>query len=222
MTATVVDRPTTPPKPQLRGVSHQVAFFVALLVGPALMVAAGSTGARIATGVYAASLAALFGCSALLHRGAWSPTVEPWMRRLDHATIFLFIAGTYTAVGALALPSHQATPLLAVVWVGAAAGVAISVGWIDAPRWVTAASYLAVGWIALAALPWLWTALAVPQFALLVAGGALFTVGAVVYARKRPDPWPTVFGFHEVFHALVIAAVLGHLAVITSLTLDVA
>lgn len=207
-------------KPRLRGVSHQVAFFVALAVGPALVVAAPTPGVRAAVVVYSASLAALFGCSALLHRGTWSTRVLPWMRRLDHSTIFLFIAGTYTAVCALALPDGQARTILAAVWVGALAGVGISLAWVDAPRWLTAACYLAVGWVAVAALPWLWAALGVGQFILLAAGGLLYSVGAVVYARKRPDPWPELFGFHEVFHALVIAAVLGHLALIADLLLS--
>lgn len=212
-----VAAPTRPVKPRLRGVSHQVAFFAALAAGPIAVLAAPTSSVRVAMGVYAASLAALFGCSALLHRGHWSPGVLPWMRRLDHSTIFLFIAGTYTAVATLVLPTSQARLVLGAVWFGALVGVGISVAWIHAPRWLTAACYLVVGWVALAALPWLWTALDPVRFALLATGGVLYSVGAVVYARKRPDPWPTVFGFHEVFHALVITAAVAHLVLIASL-----
>jgi hemolysin III len=204
------------PHPKLRGVSHQVAFFVALVVGPAL-VASAPTAARIVTSVYAVCLAALFGCSALLHRGVWSPAVHPWMRRLDHSTIFLFIAGTYTPVATLALDADRATPVLVAVWVGAVIGILITLLWIGSPRWVTAVSYLAVGWIAVLALPALWSAMGPGRFALLAGGGVLYSVGAIVYARQRPDPWPATFGYHEVFHALVILAVLCHFALIASL-----
>ncbi|MCU0270275.1 MAG: hemolysin III family protein [Acidimicrobiales bacterium] len=213
----VADGAVRPVKPRLRGVSHQVAFFVAIALGPVLASAASTRHDRFLLWIYAISLAALFGCSALLHRGSWSPRVLPWMRRLDHSTIFVFIAGTYTAVAGLALGSARATPLLVAVWLGAAVGVAVSVFWLHAPRWVTASCYLGVGWLAVAALPWLWSALEPARFSLLVLGGVLYSTGAVVYARKRPDPWPHVFGYHEVFHALVIAAVVGHYLLIASL-----
>ncbi len=204
-------------RPRLRGVSHEVAFFVSLVLGPLLVASAPSGAARLVTTVYAVSLAALFGCSALLHRGAWSPRVRPWMRRLDHSTIFVFIAGTYTAVVALAPLGHSGTTVLVAVWLGALAGVAVTLLWIHAPRWIAAASYLVVGWIAAAALPDLWSALGVLRFALLIAGALLFTAGAIIYARRRPDPNPLVFGYHELFHALVIAAVLCHFTLIASL-----
>jgi len=204
-------------KPSLRGVSHLVAFFVALVAGPVLVLQATTTVARVSTSIYAASLVALFGCSALLHRGHWSDRAEPWFRRLDHSTIFVFIAGTYTPVSALSLDPGPATVVLVAVWFGALAGVAITLFWIDAPRVVAAGCYIAVGWIAVLAIPALWSALGPEQFALLVGGGILYTLGAVVYARKRPDPIPHVFGFHEVFHALVIAAVICHYALITGL-----
>jgi hemolysin III len=204
-------------RPKLRGVSHQVAFFVAVVVGPALVAAAQTASARVVTAIYAVCLAALFGCSALLHRGDWSPAVHPWMRRLDHSTIFLFIAGTYTPVATLSLERDQAMPVLVAVWIGAAVGVLITVLWIGSPRWVTSLSYLAVGWVAVLALPALWSAMGPARFALLAGGGLLYTAGAVVYARKKPDPWPDTFGYHEVFHALVILAVICHLVLITSL-----
>ena len=194
-----------------------MAFFVTLVLGPILVMDAASPLARVVTSVYTACLAALFGCSALLHRGHWSPAVRPWMRRLDHSMIFVFIAGTYTPVVALSLPTEAATQILVAVWLGAAVGVAVTVFWLGAPRWITAACYLGVGWIAALAFPQLWTELGPTQFALLTAGGVLYSLGAVVYARRRPDPWPVVFGYHEVFHALVIAAVLCHYVLITAL-----
>jgi hemolysin III len=204
-------------RPKLRGVSHQVAFFIALILGPILIAAAQTPSARVVTTVYAVCLAALFGCSALLHRGDWSPTVHPWMRRLDHSTIFLFIAGTYTPVATLSLDHDQALPVLVAVWIGAVIGVLITVLWIGSPRWVTSCSYLAVGWVAVLALPALWSAMGPARFALLAGGGLLYSIGAIVYARKKPDPWPDTFGYHEVFHALVIVAVICHFVLITSL-----
>jgi hemolysin III len=203
-------------RPRLRGVSHLVAFFVSLVLGPVLVAAAATPTARLVCAIYAVCLAALFGCSALLHRGNWSPATRVWLRRLDHSTIFLFIAGTYTPVVALTLAHDTAVWILTAVWLGAAIGVAVTLWWIHAPRWVSTACYLAVGWIAVLALPALWTALGPARFGLLAAGAVLYTLGAVVYARKRPDPWPEVFGFHEVFHALVIAAVICHYALIWS------
>jgi hemolysin III len=204
-------------RPRWRGISHQVAFFVSLVLGPALVLSATTSMARTVTAIYAVCLAALFGCSALLHRGDWSPTVRPWLRRLDHSTIFVFIAGTYTPVAALSLDHDQAVWILTAVWIGAMAGVTVTLFWIHAPRWVAAACYLAVGWIAVLALPSLWSSLGTTRFALLACGALLYTVGAVVYARQRPDPWPDTFGFHEVFHALVIAAVICHYILIWSL-----
>jgi hemolysin III len=185
-----------------------------------LAIAATTPSATVTTTVYAASLAAMFGCSALLHRGTWSRTVLPWMRRLDHSMIFVFMAGTYTPVIMLASLGAFGTGLLAAVWVGALAGVAITMFWLHAPRWVTAACYLTLGWVAVVALPQLWSHLGIVQFTLLVVGGLIFSVGAVIYARRRPDPIPTVFGYHEVFHALVIMAVLCHYVLIASMAID--
>lgn len=204
------------PKPRLRGVSHHVAFYFALLCLPVLVITASTGVGRTTSAIYGISLAALFGCSALLHRGRWSPQVEPWIRKLDHSTIFVFIAGTYTPVVAITAES-RAPWMLAAVWSGAAIGVALGLFWIDAPRWLTSGVYLGVGWLALIILPDLWRGLGPGRFTLLALGGALFTAGAVVYARKRPDPSPAVFGYHEVFHALVIAGVALHLTLIGSL-----
>lgn len=217
---------TSPPtindfiKPKLRGVSHEVAFFAVLVVGPILVAFAAGTSATITTAIYAVSLAAMFGCSALLHRGTWSDTVLPWMRRLDHSMIFVFIAGTYTPVLVLSSLGGLSNWLLAVVWAGAGGGVLITMFWLHAPRWVTAACYLAVGWVALGAMPQLWGALSAIQIALLIGGGVLFSLGAVVYARKSPDPVPLVFGYHEVFHVLVIVAVVAHFVLVASLAMN--
>ena len=204
-------------KPRLRGVSHLVAFFVALVAGPLLVAGATTSLARITATIYAASLIALFGCSALLHRVNWSTRALPTFRRLDHSMIFVFIAGTYTPVSALSLSSGTARLIIIAVWAGAIAGVLITVFWIDAPRWVTAGWYVAVGWIAVLAIPALWSALGPGQFALLAVGGVLYTLGSAVYASKRPDPVPHVFGYHEVFHALVITAVICHYILISQL-----
>lgn len=214
--------PTSEPhvKPLMRGVSHEAAFLAVVILGPLLAIAATTPSATVTTTVYAASLAAMFGCSALLHRGTWSRTVLPWMRRLDHSMIFVFMAGTYTPVIMLASLGAFGTGLLAAVWVGALAGVAITMFWLHAPRWVTAACYLTLGWVAVVALPQLWSHLGIVQFTLLVVGGLIFSVGAVIYARRRPDPIPTVFGYHEVFHALVIMAVLCHYVLIASMAID--
>lgn len=204
-------------KPRFRGVSHQVAFFVVLVMGP-LLIGLGSTAQeRIVAAIYSLSMAAMFGCSALLHRGSWSAAVLPWMRRLDHSMIFVFIAGTYTPIVALSNIGTMGNVVLIAVWAGALAGVGVTMVWLQAPRWVTSACYLVVGWTALIAMPDLWSAMGVGRFVLLVAGGLLFTIGAVVYARKRPDPVPDVFGYHEVFHALVVVAVVCHYGLITSL-----
>jgi hemolysin III len=192
-------------KPKLRGVSHQIAFVIALVAGLALVVWAPA-GARIPVAIYAISLAGMFGCSALYHRVQWSDAQRPWFRRLDHSMIFVLIAGTYTPFAALVLDPPLSTIILVTVWGGAAAGILVTLFWVDAPRWVTAAIYVALGWISLLMLPALWSQLGAAPLIMMGTGGILFTVGAVVYARKSPNPVPGVFGFHEVFHAFVIAA----------------
>jgi hemolysin III len=206
-----------PEKPRWRGVSHQIAFFCCLVLGPMLVIEASTPKARVTASIYALSLITLFGCSALLHRGTWSDAARPWFRRLDHSMIFVFIAGTYTPITVLALPSDESRLVVSAAWIAAIIGVAVTVFWIEAPRWVTAGCYLAAGWIAVTALPGLWSGLGAGRFALLILGAVLYTAGAVVYARKRPDPAPATFGYHEVFHALVIAAVACHYVLITTL-----
>jgi hemolysin III len=202
-------------KPRLRGVSHQWAFFVSLVTGGALVLAAPSGRATAAAAIYAVSVAGLFGASALYHRINWS-TVEArrWMRRLDHSMIFLLIAGTYTPFAVLALHGPLSTAILVVVWAAAAAGIVLKLVWIDAPKWLVALIYIAIGWVALAAFPQLLSRLGVTATAMVAAGGALYTLGAIVYARQRPDPAPTVFGYHEIFHALVILAAALQYAVV--------
>jgi hemolysin III len=194
-------------KPRLRGVSHEWAFFVSLVLGAVLIVAADTPRATLAVTIYAVSLSALFGTSALYHRVNWTrPDVRRWMRRLDHSMIFMLIAGTYTPFALLVLHGTLADTILAVVWAGALAGTIVEMIWIDAPKWVTAIIYLSLGWVAVAAFPQMWSAMGPGGFALIAAGGLLYTVGAVVYATQRPNPNPAVFGYHEIFHLLVIAA----------------
>jgi len=194
-------------KPRLRGVSHEWAFFVSLFLGAGLILAAKTPRATFAVAIYAVSLSALFGTSALYHRVNWRrPSSRRWMRRLDHSMIFLLIAGTYTPFALLVLHGTLATAVLIAVWAGALAGSIVEMIWIEAPKWVTAIIYLSLGWVAVVAFPALWRDLGVAGTLLVAAGGLLYTVGAIVYATQRPDPNPAVFGYHEVFHLLVIAA----------------
>jgi hemolysin III len=202
-------------KPRLRGVSHQWAFYVSLALGAALVVAAPAGQPRLAAAVYAVSVAALFGTSALYHRITWaSQAARRWMRRLDHSMIFFLIAGTYTPFALLVLEGDLATVILVVVWAGALAGILMKLVWIDAPKALVAILYLALGWVAVAAFPSLLVELGITATGLVVAGGLLYTAGALVYAFQRPDPAPAVFGYHEVFHALVILAAALQYAVI--------
>jgi hemolysin III len=202
-------------KPRLRGVSHQWAFFVSLVTGAALVLAAPRGRATAAAAIYAGSVAGLFGASALYHRVNWSTAgARRWMRRLDHSMIFLLIAGTYTPFAVLALDGPLATAILVVVWSAALGGIVLKLAWIDAPKWLVALIYVAIGWVALAAFPQLLSKLGVTATAMVAAGGLLYTAGALVYARRRPDPAPTVFGYHEIFHALVILAAALQYAVV--------
>ena len=207
-------------KPKLRGVSHQWAFFVSLFTGSVLVLLAPNGEALLAAAIYSVSVAALFGTSALYHRINWtSLNARRWMRRLDHSMIFVLIAGTYTPFALLALDGALATTILIVVWSGAIAGVVLQLCWVDAPRALSAFVYLAMGWVALAAFPEMIDEIGVTGTALVSAGGLLYTVGAVIYAFKRPNPVPRVFGYHEVFHALVIAAAALHYAVVALIVL---
>jgi hemolysin III len=205
-------------RPRLRGVSHQYAFFLSLGAGAALVAAASGGREILATAVFAGALAVMFGVSAVYHRIVWKPAAARWMRRLDHAAIYLLIAGTYTPIGLLVLPPTWAIAILSVVWSGCAVGIALKFVWFDAPRWVAAAVAVGLGWVGVLALPHLLEA-GVGPLVLLCAGGLLYTAGALVYARAWPDPVPTVFGFHEVFHTLVIAAAACQYAAVATLVL---
>ncbi len=202
-------------KPRLRGVSHQWAFFVSVVLGAVLVLEAPAGAAKVASAIYAFSVAGLFGASALYHRVNWrSLTARRWMRRLDHSMIFVLIAGTYTPFAAVVLDGTLATVILVVVWAGAAAGIVLKLVWIDAPKWLIAVIYVALGWVAVAAFPDMLDQLGITPTLMVAAGGLLYTAGAVVYALRRPDPSPEVFGYHEIFHALVIAAAALQYAVI--------
>jgi hemolysin III len=196
--------------PRLRGLLHAHAAWIAGAAAVVLVVLAPTGGARIAALIYGAGLIALFSASALYHRWPGDPRWKPWLQRLDHSTIFLFIAASYTPVGLLVLEGTLQTVVLVSVWVGAAAGVTLSLAWITAPRTLVAACYVALGWVAVVAAPELWREVGATPFVLLAVGGALYSLGAAVYAMRRPNLWPRTFGFHEVFHALVIAAALVH------------
>jgi hemolysin III len=208
-------------KPLLRGVFHQYAFFAAVAAGVVLVALAEGARARTAAWIYALSLALMFGASALYHRGPWrSPRVRAWMRRLDHSGIFLLIAGTYTPFALLAFDGRMATVVLVSVWVGAAAGIALNVAWIEGPRWLIAGVYVALGWVGVLAMPELFSGAGVAWATLALVGGALYTLGALAYATKWPDPVPHVFGFHEVFHVLVIAAAATQFVAVAAVTLQ--
>jgi hemolysin III len=203
-----------PVKPRLRGVVHEYAFFVSLACGVALILAASDGKARLAAVIYAFAVSALLGTSALYHRVTWRPRARRWMRRLDHSMIFVLIAGTYTPVALLALSGSLSRAILIVVWSGAVGGVVFKLLWIDAPKWLFAAVYVALGWVSAAIFGQLPGAIGWLGVAGLAVGGLLYTLGAVVYALGRPDPSPRVFGYHEVFHVLVVAAAALHYAVI--------
>jgi hemolysin III len=183
---------------------------ISVTAGIVLVATASTQEGRIASAVFATAAALLFVVSALLHRGSWSPRVEDVLRRIDHSNIYLIIAGTYTPFAVLALPSGQGRTLLTIVWSGAAAGVILRVFWTAAPRWLTTVLYVVVGWVAIFFLPSLIDGAGVPAVTLIVVGGILYTLGAVVYAIKRPNPSPDWFGFHEVFHTFTVAAFTAH------------
>jgi len=220
--AMAVSRPAPDPslRPRLRGRSHQWAFFVALAAGAALVVVAPDGRARLALAVYAVSVSGLLGVSALYHRIPWRTwAARRRMRRVDHAMIFLLIAGTYTPFALLVFTEPLATIVLIVVWSGAALGALVKIVWIDAPRALITAIYVALGWVSAITLPQLLAHGGGLATALAGAGGVLYTIGAIVYARRRPDPVPTVFGYHEVFHALVVIAAAAQFAAVAIVAL---
>jgi hemolysin III len=197
------------PRPTWRGWIHAVTAPVALVAGIVLVALAHGTEAKWASAVFALTSLLLFGNSALYHRVAWSPPVKRTLKRIDHANIFLLIAGTYTPISLLALPPGPGLVLLVVVWGGALLGIAFRVFWIGAPRWLYVPIYVGLGWAAVVDFPALWSSNA-PMLTLVVAGGVLYTLGALVYGLKRPDPFPAHFGFHEIFHTCTVLAFLCH------------
>jgi len=202
-------------KPRLRGVSHEWAFFLSLGLGAALVIAADGGRATAAAAIYAGSLSALFGVSALYHRINWQrPGVRRWMRRLDHTMIFVLIAGTVTPFAALVMEGPLAKALLIAVWAGALAGVVVELIWIEAPKWVTTIVYICVGMIGAIGFPAIVNEAGLVAGILIATGGALYVTGAIVYAAQRPDPNPAVFGYHEIFHVFVIAAAAAHFAAV--------
>jgi hemolysin III len=194
-------------RPRLRGVLHEAAFFVALVVGALLVANADGPRETVAAAVFGGSVAAMLGASALYHRVTWSVRTRPWMRRLDHAGIYLLIAGTYTPLGLLVLRGTLRDVVLAVVWTGAAAAIVFKFVWVGAPKWLSAVIGISLGWVGVAAMPQVAHYAGAAAVALLAAGGVAYTIGAIVYARRRPDPVPAVFGYHELFHALTLVAV---------------
>ncbi len=201
----------------MRGVSHRIAFYVALVLGAALVALSGDRQAMLVSTLYSVCLAGMFGVSASLHRRDWGPRAFNWLRRADHAMIFACIAGTYTPFCVLGLPPETGTKLLILAWAAAGLGILRAACWPHAPRAVTASLFVLVGWVVLAYLPEVHAGLAPIPFTLLMTGGAWFTVGAVIYLTKRPDPWPTVFGYHEIFHGMVVLGCACHFVAVAHL-----
>ncbi len=202
-------------KPRLRGVSHELAFPVSLLAGAWAVVHAPAGTPRTATAIYAATLSACLGVSALYHRGRWSDRARAWLRRLDHATIFMLIAGTFTPIAAIALSGSLSVATLAIVWGSAVAGSIVTTVWTNAPVVVEVGPYIAVGSFGVVLMPHLLLNVGPVGLGLLALGGAMYVAGAVVYALQRPNPWPRTFGFHEIFHVMVITAAVLQWIVIT-------
>jgi hemolysin III len=196
-------------RPTWRGWIHAATFPVAIAAGIVLIVLAQGTAATWASAVFMATSLLLFGNSALYHRFSWGPRTKAVLKRIDHANILLLIAGTYTPIAVLALPPEKGMLLLALVWGGAVLGILFRVFWIGAPRWLYVALYLVLGWAAVMYFGDLLQA-NLAMMVLVVVGGLLYTAGAVVYALKRPKPWPGHFGFHEIFHVCTVLAFLCH------------
>jgi hemolysin III len=209
--AVVAPLAVVPPKPRLRGVLHLVAFPVSLVTGTILVVGVADTPTeRWGCLVFAVATSVLFGVSALYHRGAWPPRTHALLRRLDHSNIFLMIAGTYTPICLALLDGTARAVVLAVVWLGALAGIVFRVAWLSAPAWLYTPFYVALGWVAIAVLPSLARAGGGGIVALIVAGGLAYSLGGLVYALERPDPAPATFGYHEVFHTCTLVGFACH------------
>ena len=201
-------------KPRLRGWFHEVAFFVSIPAGIALIALARGAAAEVSAAIFAAGLTGLYGVSAIYHRRRWSARTERVMKYLDHSMIFVLIAASYTPITLLALRPAMGITLLVLAWVGAVVGIVVTIARIERWRGLGLAMYLGLGWLAIVAAPHLATSLSRPELVLLLAGGVLYTGGAVVLARKRPNPWPTTFGYHEVWHVFVVGAGACHYALV--------
>ena len=213
--------PPATTKPLLRGVSHKFAFFASLLLSTLVVVWAPQLAAKVASAVFGSTVALLFGTSALYHRIDWQPKPRQRMRRLDHAAIFMLIAGGWTPLLALVPSESGSRASLYGMWAGAAVGVVKSILWPHAPKWVTAALCVGLGWAGIGAVVTRSAIIGSAGVAFIVCAGVLYSIGALVYARKKPDPWPLVFGYHEIFHALVVLATLclyGHTILIIRAT----
>ncbi len=206
-------------KPLLRGWFHLGGSLVMLGVGPLIGLQASGAKAELCTAVACFAVWAMLTTSALYHRVHWSEVARRRMRHADHSMIFVCIAGTFTAVAGLSLPVTDAWIVLGLVFAASIAGIVMRFAWLEAPRWAVAVPYIAAGWIAVGAMPEFFHYLGVAGFTLMMAGGLLYTVGAVVYACKRPDPWPRVYGYHEVFHSCVVVAAALHLSLIAFIVL---
>jgi len=194
-------------RPRLRGVFHEWAFFVAIPLGIVVGLVTDTSRGRVAAAVFAGSVAVMFGASGLYHRVDWAPQRRRLMRRVDHAAIYGLIAGSYTPFGLLVLTGAWRITVLAIVWSGALAAIVLRFAWTSAPRWLAAVIGVALGWVAIVVFPQLLTRTGLLASLLVLAGGLCYTLGAVIYARRRPNPFPAVFGYHELFHLFVVAAV---------------
>jgi hemolysin III len=194
-------------RPRFRGVSHRIAFFLALPLAAVLGLEVQTAAGRVAAIAFGTSVAAMFGASALYHTVDWPEARRRWMRRLDHAGIYALIAGSYPPVGLLVLNGNWRLVVLGIVWIGAAVAIALKFLWVDAPKWLSAVIGIGLGWVAVVVFPQILDRVGIAGSLLVLAGGLAYTAGALVYALRRPDPLPAVFGYHEVFHALVIVAV---------------
>lgn len=213
-------RRVTGATPRYRGLIHMFAFSSALTLAPILVVITPGVAARFIMAIYAVAIVGLFGVSAMYHRNDWSPTGSAVIRRLDHSMIFLATAATHTPIALLALPTRPGWVLFGIVWGGALLGIAGRVFFSHAPYTIIAFPYVLVGWSSLFVINHVWASLHVAAFVLLFVGGLLYTIGAVIYALRRPNPWPASFGYHEIFHALTVAAAACHYVVIAIFVRD--
>ncbi|HVK44692.1 MAG TPA: hemolysin III family protein [Micropruina sp.] len=207
------------PKPLMRGWLHLAMTPIALVAGIVLIVLAPTVTGRIGGAVWLLAAVELFGVSAAYHRGHWGPRTEAMLRRLDHANIFVFIAASYTPLALMLLSPSSATMLLWIIWPTALLGVFFNLVWLESPRWLHTALYLLMGWAALGWVGEFWANASLSVFLLITLGGFIYSAGAVVYALRKPDPWPRVFGYHEIFHSCTIVAAICHFVAIAMITL---